>query len=407
MRLTQKLTLTQKRAALATLALLVLAPMAASTLAQAQYDRRYSGPSADTTDRSESRDDEGRGLFGGLFGGNDRPRREQAPQGAQQYSQMSAPDLAMRLERLENQLRQLTGSIEQLQFRNQQLEQQVRRNQEDVDYRLQEMGGGKAPPPRRPQPQPSAQSTQPPAASPPAPQPSAATTGRRSDVFDPNDNPSAPGAPQTLGSIPTRTASGGPVVDDEPQVGAPGGRGAGAPLDLGTASPGDPPPVIAGAGQEPRTIPGALPPPPPRNPNATGGRQQLASAPTATPRDEFALAQGYVQRRDYAVAEESLREFLKKYPTDRLVPDAHYWLGETLFQRQRYRDAAESFLNVSTKYEKSGKAPDALLRLGQSLAALGEREAACATLGEVVRKYPKASAGVKQTVEREQKRVRC
>ena len=49
----------------------------------------------------------------------------------------------------------------------------------------------------------------------------------------------------------------------------------------------------------------------------------------------------------------------------------------------------------------------ALLRLGQSLAALGEKEAACASLGEVLRKFPRASAGVKQGVEREQKRVRC
>jgi tol-pal system protein YbgF len=153
-------------------------------------------------------------------------------------------------------------------------------------------------------------------------------------------------------------------------------------------------------------IPGALPPPPPRNPNATGG-QVLASAPTNTPRDEFALAYGYVQRKDYALAEDALRAFLQKHPSDRLVADANYWLGETLFQRQRYRDAAESFLTVSTKYEKSEKAPDALLRLGQSLAALGEREAACATLGEVLRKFPRASGGLKTSVEREQKRARC
>ena len=41
-------------------------------------------------------------------------------------AQMSASDLVMRLEALENQVRQLTGQIEQLQYRNQQLEQQVR-----------------------------------------------------------------------------------------------------------------------------------------------------------------------------------------------------------------------------------------------------------------------------------------
>jgi TolA-binding protein len=78
-----------------------------------------------------------------------------------------------------------------------------------------------------------------------------------------------------------------------------------------------------------------------------------------------------------------------------------------MFQRQKYREAAEAFLDMSTKHEKSGKAPESLLRLGQSLAALREKEAACATLGEIPRKYPRAAANVKQSVEREQKRVGC
>jgi tol-pal system protein YbgF len=90
-----------------------------------------------------------------------------------------------------------------------------------------------------------------------------------------------------------------------------------------------------------------------------------------------------------------------------MIADSQYWLGESFFQRQKYRDAAETFLGVTTKYDTSAKAPDALLRLGQSLAALKEKEAACAAFGEVTRKYPRASAGVKQGVDREQKRVKC
>jgi tol-pal system protein YbgF len=102
-----------------------------------------------------------------------------------------------------------------------------------------------------------------------------------------------------------------------------------------------------------------------------------------------------------------MRNFAQKYPSDPLMADAQYWLGESFFQRQQYRDAAEAFLGVTTKFDKSAKAPDALLRLGQSLAALKEKEAACAALGEVTRKYPRASSGVKQAVDREQKRVKC
>jgi tol-pal system protein YbgF len=183
------------------------------------------------------------------------------------------------------------------------------------------------------------------------------------------------------------------VAEEPPPIGAPGGRTAGEPLNLSTLS-GNPGPDAM--------PPGGLPPP------AEGrGPQTAALPPSESPRDYYDLAYGYILRKDYALAEDGFRTFLRKYPSDRMAPEAQYWLGESLFQRQRFRDAAEAFLNVSTKYESTAKAPDALLRLGQSLAVLGEKEAACASLGEVLRKYPRAALGVKQGVDREQKRDGC
>jgi tol-pal system protein YbgF len=308
--------------------------------------------------------------------------------------QSDDPDLEMRVQQLENQLRQLTGQNEELQYRNRQLED-----------RLRALGGAQAapgsqpapvqpgiaaaPPPqpgpgyRQPQAQPQVQPgyeqqqiaapapiVQEPAALPPA------QGRRRGDAFDPGQNPNAPGAPRALG--------GGQLPIEAP-VGAPGGRGAGEPLDLGNISPRDP---------------GGALPPPPRGPGASAALTTLP--PSATSKDEFDLGIGYMQRKDYA-----LRNFAQKHPSDPLIADSQYWLGESYFQRQQYRDAAEAFLGVTTKFDKSAKAPDALLRLGQSLAALKEKEAACAALGEVTRKYPRASSGVKAAVDREQKRVKC
>ena len=329
-------------------------------------------------------------------------------------AQMSESELVMRLNRMEGQVRALTGQVEQLQYRNQQLEQQLRRAQEDGELRTQEQRGRPAPAqqraaaPQSPQPQ---QQVYPQQQMAPQQEPYSAPLppagGRRGDAFDPNQNPNAPGVPRTLGRPGTMAAA--PPLDNQasdepPYIGAPGGRQAGDPLDLGVMAEeaaNAPPPMR----REVRQIPGALPPPPQRNPNATG--QQMVMAPTNSPRDEYDLAYGYVLRKDYALAEDGLRAFLKKYPGDHLAADANYWLGESLFQRQRYREAAESFLTVSTKFERAGKAPDSLLRLGQSLAALNEKQAACATFGEIPRKYPKAPANVKATAEKEQKRVGC
>jgi tol-pal system protein YbgF len=297
---------------------------------------------------------------------------------------------------MENALRQLTGALEQLQYRNQQLEMQLKRMQDDTEYRFQQLGSRGGPPPGTP---PRAMAPQAPVNAPPP-----ATSGNRSDVFDPAQHPNAPGAPRVLGN----GAAVAPVqnADNAPPVGAPGGRDVGAPLDLSTLAgnaPAQPEAPMAGAAPMP---PSQLPPPPARNPGATG--EQLATLPpSATPKDEYDMAYGYVLHKDYALAEQAFRDFLRKHPEEKLVPDAQYWLGESLFQRQRYRDAAESFLAVSTKFEHSGKAPDALLRLGQSLAALNQKEAACATLAEVGRKFPRASASVKRGVMQEQQRVHC
>jgi tol-pal system protein YbgF len=290
-------------------------------------------------------------------------------------------ELVTRIERLEGTIRTLTGTIEELQYRNQQLEQQVQR-----------LGAGTPPAAAVPQ-RPTAQLPPPTATAPPvvaaAPVPLPAPVEppvagmRRGDAFDPAASPNAPGVPRQLGTS-TAATEPPPPISDAP---VPSGRQLGAPLDLSRP-------------------PGELPPPPPANPSATGA-MQATLPPSNSPRDAYDLAYGYVLHKDYALAADTFRGFLRQYPSDRLAPEAQYWLGESLFQQLQYRDAAESFLAVSTKYETTARAPEALLRLGQSLAALGEKEAACASLGEVLRKYPHASAGIKQAVDREQKRAHC
>ena len=341
------------------------------------------------------------GFLDNLFSRGEPPSQQRPADERQadqrQLAQSDPGDLSVRLDRMENALRQLTGTVEQLQYRNQQLEMQLKRIQDDTEYRFQQLGAkGGLPAGAAPR----AMSQPGPVNTPPAAMP-----GNRSDAFDPALHPNAPGAPRVLGNEAVAAAP-DQNADNAPPVGIPGGRAAGAPLDLSTLA-GDAPVQrnvpIASAGPMP---PPSQLPPPARNTSATG--TQLATLPpAATPKDEYDMAYGYVLHKDYALAEQAFRDFLRKYPDEKLVPDAQYWLGESLFQRQRYRDAAESFLAVSTKYEGSGKAPDALLRLGQSLAALNQKEAACATLAEVGRKFPRASASVKRGVAQEQKRAHC
>jgi TolA-binding protein len=55
-------------------------------------------------------------------------------------------ELVARMGRLENQIRQLTGMVEELQHRNQILEQQLQRAQQDNEFRFQELNPSGRPP---------------------------------------------------------------------------------------------------------------------------------------------------------------------------------------------------------------------------------------------------------------------
>lgn len=295
--------------------------------------------------------------------------------GAAPAAAQDAADAIVRLNRVENQMRQISGQLEQLQYENRQLKDQLRKFQEDVEFRFQEVGGSKPSPSATPTPRPMPQ------AQPQTP------PQRRSDVFDPSQDPSAPGAPRPLGSTPPSA----PLA--EAQAGGQGGQFAGigelieeeeaAPESLG---PGMPLPQ------------GALP--------ARPG-PSVAATSVGDPRADFDVAYSAYAQKDYDQAEMGFRRFLQSNPRDGLVPEATFWLGETYLQRGRFREAAEQFLSVSSDHPSAAKAPDALLRLGMALNGMGARDRACAVFAELDRKYPQASANVRQGAEREQKRNKC
>ena len=286
-----------------------------------------------------------------------------------------ASEFVVRLNRLENQSRMMAGQIETLQYENRQLKEQLRKFQEDVDFRFQEGKGGGAKP----------------AAPVNGGNPGAGKPQKRGDAFDPGQNPGSPGAPLPLGtttpSAPVAQAAPAqrmpaPAIDEaeEAEEGAPG---LGGPVDL------TPPSRIGTTG--------ALPARPP----------SVAATATGDAAADYEAAYSLVQQRQYEQAEMGLRQFIQSHPRDGHVAAATYWLGESYLQRNRNREAAEQFLKVSTDYARSPQAPEAMLKLGASLNALGAREQACATLAELERKFPSATPSVRQGVAREQKRARC
>lgn len=296
----------------------------------------------------------------GLIG--DSPDARQLPPG-------SEAQLTVRIDQLEAQVRHLTGTVEQYSFQIQRLEEQLRRFQEDTEFRFRELGGGAA----------VAQGAgnQPRFQTPPAP---------------PADTAPAPGGGY-FGSAPGSGDSqyyGEQSDAGSQQLGAP-------PRSLGTlpTEPLNISPLGRAEGSQ-------LPPQADRRSAATA-----ALGVPADPQTSYDVAYAFILQGDFDAAEGAFADFLQRYPQDQLAGNAQYWLGESHYARGQYREAADAFLNGYTRYQKSPKAPDSLLKLGMSLKALGQKDAACASFAELGKKYPKASESVKSRLRAERKGAGC
>lgn len=328
------------------------------------------------------------GLFDRLRGREGQPPQDVGSAPAAQQSSAAEAQFTLRIERVEDQMRLLTGQVEELQHQVRQLQDQLKRQQDDVEFRLQQLEGGAARPPQRRGEAPAQAPAAPPRAeAAPAAQPHAAAA-----------RPPAQG--DAIGSVIDEGPGSGDDLGLEPV--APGGAGgAGAPpRDLGTLTldPNAAPPADAGGPIDLSAL-GAGAAAQPVQPEAPG--------PTGNARGDYENAYNLVLSGDYALAETSFRTFLASYPDDGLAGDAQYWLGESLYQRGELRDAADEFLTGYKRYPQSDKAPDMLLKLGLSLAGLNQRDAACATYAQILKQYPKATRALVDRVQAEQKRASC
>ncbi len=286
--------------------------------------------------------------------------------------------LALRLSTLENQIRDLNGKVEQLEFKNRTLEDQLKKFQDDAEYRFQAVEGGKKNPPPAPKRDKRSEAVLPPL-------PASADSTDDDLSVSPVPVTQSANAQRQLGAPPQPL--GQLAVDEQ-----------GAPVELNPGTVTKPLEPLPGAINE-EARPGYMP--------RTQQNVASLSPPSDDPKDQYDLAYGYMLRGDYEMAETSFKKFLSEHPSDANSAQAAYWLGESQYQRKQYKTAAESFLKVYNDHPTAPKAPESLLRLGMSLKALGQKDAACASYSEVIRKYPKAVSAVKKRVQTEQKSAGC
>lgn len=272
----------------------------------------------------------------------------------------AANRLNARIDELENQIRQMTGRFEEVEFASSQANRRIDKLVEDVDFRLNQLERGGQPQGQQSAPQtgsveqvkPSAQQQGVPAAGTPV--------ARGSTSSTPGQAPTKEGV---LGSMPA-DAQGRPLnTPNQPQQTA-----------RATA------------------------------PAAASGKGKL---PAGTPQERYNYAYKLLVQSDYADAESAFREFLGAHGQDALAGNAQYWLGETYYVRGQYEPAAQAFLQGYQGYPKGAKAPDSLLKLGMSLSAMKKNPEACAALGQLGKEFASAPPHVKDAAIRERTKIGC
>lgn len=297
--------------------------------------------------------------------------------------------LSVRMSQLENDLRNVTGRIEEMSFQMNQVSTQLEKMAADVDFRLSQLEHGSAPGGMQKPMADAGATMQQPMQAPltvqgtPLPQNNAV----------PAPNNSLPDGSQVLGTLSSSDVE-SPTAVPAPQ------------------SEADE--LLAQLTGEPAPAPQPIAAPSPASVNVAPTQQTTVAAPTqtaalpnGTPREKYMSAFGLLRQGKYDMASSALRQFIEQHNDDPLASNARYWLGETYYVRGSFVEAAETFLEGYQTDPQGPKAPDALLKLGMSLASLEKKSEACAAFQKLRGDYPDAPAGLKSTLQREWQKNGC
>ncbi|MFZ1813983.1 MAG: tol-pal system protein YbgF [Rhizobiaceae bacterium] len=315
------------------------------------------------------------------------------PAGAFEMAQNA--DATVRMNQLEESNRALNGRIEELNFQLLQLQEQIRKMQEDNEFRFQELeqkgdaGGNGAVTAQKETPQTQGDANL--GKSQPSEQD---TSAQRSD-----GNSIARIIEGTGGETPAVPGTIDGVEIFKGEAGA--GEESSLPQNLGSLTFDADGNLVDSNIERPIDLTGR---------SATGSNGAAPQAGALLPDDPeqlYQLGYTYVQSGDYELAGQTFEEFSDRFPDHARLPEARFWLGESLLARGLNDEAAKVYLEAHRNYPDSRFGAQTLLKLGVALNAMQQRELACATFAEVPKKYPGISNALVERVAAEQLAANC
>jgi tol-pal system protein YbgF len=308
-----------------------------------------------------------------LFGESDQERAVRLQH--EQWQDTSVTYLRQHAGDLERTVQRLTGDVEQLEHRVDQLNSRLERMQKDFDYRLCSI----------------------------AQQQLNAAGGGDQGSFSCGSTAAIPGAAVPVSPLPPQDMNSMAVPPPAPP---PRVTAAYPPAPASTTASSSAAPPRA-AGQPVRLAP------PPANLGTlpANGATPASAVPGAISqgggRGGFDSAMRLLAKAQYDEARGAFRAFADSYPKDERAPEAVYWIGDIALVQKDYPGAAHAFAEEIKKYPDGTRAPDSMLKLGQSLIAMGQKQEGCTALAALPTKYPNATQTVIDHATQERKASAC
>lgn len=126
---------------------------------------------------------------------------------------------------------------------------------------------------------------------------------------------------------------------------------------------------------------------------AAEAKKKAEALKRPTDKKEFlAFAESKAKAGDQPLARELYTEFLKKWPKDEGVADAHYGIAESYLAEDQCRDALSEYGKIIQDFPKAKTAPAAYLHSSDCFKKLKMGSEARLALEELVKNYPKTDA---------------
>jgi len=146
------------------------------------------------------------------------------------------------------------------------------------------------------------------------------------------------------------------------------------------------PPVVAKVPLPPPIslqAPAAPPPPAPVSPSRP-------AVTAATPAELYKNALNDYTEGNYDLAIEGFRSYITLYPKTSLLPNAHYWLGESFYRRKNHDLAIKQFELFLKDYPNNPKVASAMLKQGYAYLEIGDTSRGRTVLTRLVKRFPKS-----------------